>query len=146
LKQETSMEVDHNLFLANGARLLGAGMMVDADAWVHHNVFWESFDTDTTDEQDPHGVRFQRDAAGVFEHNLVGRTDGNGLIVSSSAAPSVRHNIFYQNGAPTTMFSSTMRSRRFWYPTLEAIIAAKRRMTFSPMTAYMEISMRIPCW
>ncbi len=100
LKQETSMEVDHNLFLANGARLLGAGMMVDADAWVHHNVFWESFDTDTTDEQDPHGVRFQRDAAGVFEHNLVGRTDGNGLIVSSTAAPSVRHNIFYQNGAP----------------------------------------------
>jgi len=119
LKQGTSVEVDHNLILANGARLLGAGMMVDSAAWVHHNVFWESFDTDTTDERDPHGVRFQRDAAGVFEHNLVGRTDGNGLIVSSAAAPSVRHNIFYENGQP----APDRRGRGIcWFSTMPLVV------------------------
>ena len=97
---DTPMEVDHNLVRGNGARLLAAGIMVDADAWIHHNVIWENFDTDTTDDQDPHGVRIQRGASPIFEHNLVGRTDGNGLIVSSTSSPTVRHNIFYQNGAP----------------------------------------------
>jgi hypothetical protein len=36
--------------------------------------------------------------AGVIEHNLVGRTDGNGLLTSLEAAPIVRHNVFVENG------------------------------------------------
>ena len=100
VRPDTPMEIDHNLVKANGALLQGAAMMVDADAWVHHNIFWESFDTDTTDEKDPHGVVSQRETSALFEHNLFGRGDGNGLIVNNPSAPTVRHNIFYENGTP----------------------------------------------
>lgn len=100
IRQNTPMEFDHNMVTANGARLLAAGIFVDSNSWIHHNVVWENFDTDTSDTMDPHGVRIQRDVTPIFEHNLVGRTDGNGLIVSSTATPTVRHNIFYQNGQP----------------------------------------------
>jgi hypothetical protein len=94
------MEIDHNLILANGALYQGAAMMVHSDAWIHHNVFWESFDIDLADEHDPHGVVNELEVQALFEHNLFGRGDGNGLIVHDPAAPTVRHNIFYENGTP----------------------------------------------
>jgi hypothetical protein len=119
VKPDTPMEIDHNLVYANGAGLLAAGIFLDSDGWVHHNVVWENFDTDTADTQDPHGVRIQREATPVFEHNLVGRTDGNGLIVSSTAAPTVRHNIFYENGQPAPM----RRGRGIcWFSTMPLIV------------------------
>jgi hypothetical protein len=101
VRENTPMEVDHNLVQANGATLLAAGIMIDADAWIHHNVVWQNFDTDTLDTKDPHGVRVQRGTSPIFEHNLVGRTDGNGLIVGDTSTPTVRHNIFFENGAST---------------------------------------------
>lgn len=96
----TPVEIDHNLIAANGALFQGAAMMVHADAWVHHNVVWESFDIDIADEHDPHGVVTELDVQPLFEHNLFGRGDGNGLIVHDPSAPTVRHNIFYENGTP----------------------------------------------
>jgi hypothetical protein len=100
LRPDTPMEIDHNLILANGALYQGAAMMVHSDAWIHHNVFWESFDINLADEHDPHGVVNELDVQVLFEHNLFGRGDGNGLIVHDPAGPTVRHNIFYENGIP----------------------------------------------
>ncbi|MBZ0268926.1 DUF1565 domain-containing protein [bacterium] len=93
-------EIDHNFVLGNGASIRGAGIMaLSASApWIHHNVVWNSFDTDTTDAVDPHGVLLQDDALGIVEHNLIGRTDGNGLLTSANAQPIVRHNVFLENG------------------------------------------------
>ncbi len=95
-----SPEVDGNLIHGNGASSAGAGLFAlgGASPWVHHNVFWENFDTVPGDAVDPHGLLFQVDAAGIVEHNLIGRTDGNGLLTSGSASPSVRHNLFLENG------------------------------------------------
>jgi hypothetical protein len=100
IRSDTPMEIDHNLIEANGALFQGAAMMVHADAWIHHNVIWESFDIDIADEHDPHGVVTELAVQPVFEHNLFGRGDGNGLIVHDPSAPTVRHNIFYENGIP----------------------------------------------
>ncbi len=99
-------EVDRNLFVDNGAGVRGAAIFVVraappvASPWIHHNVFWNNYDSTPADAVDTHGVIHQGDAAGVFEHNLVGRTDGNGLLTASNAAPIVRHNIFLENGIP----------------------------------------------
>ena len=92
-------EIDHNLVISNGAELRGAGLFGTnaAAPWIHHNVFWENFDT-IPGGQDPHGIVVAGTVGGVIEHNLIGRTDGNGLLTSLQAVPSVRHNIFLENG------------------------------------------------
>lgn len=94
------VQIDHTLITDNGSNLRGAGIFVKADAtpWIHHNVIWENFDTDPEGTEDPHGVVFQDTAAGIVEHNLIGRTDGNGLLTSAESQPVVRHNIFLENG------------------------------------------------
>jgi hypothetical protein len=81
----------------------GAGIFIrdDADPWIHHNVIWENFDADTTDNVDPHGVVFADSSTGTFENNLVGRIDGNGLLEGGIAEPLVRQNIFFENGVPS---------------------------------------------
>ena len=95
-----SPEIAHNLILANVALLRGSGINVQGDAtpWIHHNVVWESTDLDLDHFGDPHGIQCGIESAGLIEHNLVGRTDSNGLFVQESAAPTIRHNIFYENG------------------------------------------------
>lgn len=101
-----SPEVDRNLFVDNGAGVRGAAIFVVRAAppvaapWIHHNVFWNNYDSTPADAVDTHGVIHQGDAAGVFEHNLIGRTDGNGLLTAANASPIVRHNIFLENGIP----------------------------------------------
>jgi hypothetical protein len=95
-------EIDHNLVTANTASGRGAGMRAHnaSTPWMHHNVVWQNSDADTTDLMDPHGVIFEGTATGIFENNLVGRMDGNGLLTAGTALPSVRHNIFFENGDP----------------------------------------------
>lgn len=93
-------EIDHNVIIGNGASFRGAGIIAVGSTapWIHHNVIWENFDTNPGDLVDPHAMLFQDSAAGVAEHNLVGRTDGNGLLTMATAQPTVRHNIFLENG------------------------------------------------
>jgi hypothetical protein len=104
--QNGDPEIDRNLFTGNGASVRGSGIHVikpelPASApWIHHNVVWDNFDTNPADADDPHGVVISGQVEGVFEHNLVGRTDGNGVLVGGVAAPSVRHNILFENGFP----------------------------------------------
>jgi hypothetical protein len=95
-------QIDHNLLLGNGARRRGGGIYVGggANPWIHHNVVWESFDSDLVDAGDPHGIQLGEAATGLVEHNLVGRGDSNGLIYNEDSAPVVRHNIFFENGTP----------------------------------------------
>jgi len=102
--EEGDPAIDGNLVTGNSAKLRGAGILVlkqEAPAttpWIHHNVVWDNHDSDLGDTQDPHGVNYAGEAFGVFEHNLVGRTDGNGLITGDPSQPTVRHNIFLENG------------------------------------------------
>lgn len=99
-------EVDGNLFVDNGAGVRGAAIYVirqalpTATPWIHHNVMWNNYDSTPADAVDTHGVIHSGESAGIFEHNLVGRTDGNGLLTATNAAPIVRHNIFVENGIP----------------------------------------------
>jgi hypothetical protein len=92
-------EISHNLVVANAAELRGAGLFGTNDAapWIHHNVFWNNYDT-IAGGQDPHAIVLAGTVGGVVEHNLIGRTDGNGLLTNVNAAPSVRHNLFLENG------------------------------------------------
>jgi hypothetical protein len=94
-------EIDHCLILANFVSTLGSGFHAGAGAtpWIHHNVLWENGDTDTSSGGDPHGIQL-RDAHGTVEHNVIGRGDSNGLITELSASPTIRNNIFYENGTP----------------------------------------------
>jgi hypothetical protein len=92
-------EIDHNVFHRNGAFAEGSGIYVNGGTpWIHHNVVWESFDRDLVDPGDPHGIQSVGSAA-VIEHNLVGRTDSNGLLIAGGT-PLVRNNIFLENGLP----------------------------------------------
>jgi len=92
-------EIDHNVFLHNGARTQGSAIYANGGApWIHHNVVWDSYDTDLVDPGDPHGLQVI-DAAGTIEHNLIGRGDSNGLFISGGE-PLVRNNIFLENGTP----------------------------------------------
>ncbi|MCA9750722.1 MAG: DUF1565 domain-containing protein [Gemmatimonadetes bacterium] len=93
-------EIDRNLIWANGAELRGAGIFASSAAapWIHHNVVWENFDTVMPGAQDPHGIVLAGTTTGTVEHNIVGRTDGNGLLTDVNALPSIRHNIFFENG------------------------------------------------
>jgi hypothetical protein len=50
------------------------------------------------DETDPHGVSLGDLSMALFEHNLVGRTDGNGIVMGGSTDPIIRHNIIIENG------------------------------------------------
>jgi len=99
-----NVQVDHNLIVENGARLRGAGIFVihnptpQIQPWIHHNVLWDNFDNDLTDALDPHGIVITDESAGIMEHNLVGRSDGNGLLTNGNTTVSVRHNIFVENG------------------------------------------------
>lgn len=95
-----SPEVAHNLILDNGALKRGSGINVQGDAtpWIHHNVVWRNYDLDLEESGDPHGIQCGVSSAGLVEHNLVGRTDSNGLFVQEQATPTVRHNIFAWNG------------------------------------------------
>jgi hypothetical protein len=94
-------EIDHCLITDNYASTLGSGIHAAAGAtpWIHHNVVWENWDTDIPSGGDPHGIQL-RNANGLVEHNVIGRGDSNGLIVEQTAAPTIRNNIFYENGTP----------------------------------------------
>lgn len=96
-----SMEIAHNLVIDNEASTAGSGIMVGngASPWVHHNVVWENHDTNVAAEGDPHGIHISN-AHGLYEHNLVGRGDSNGLLFGGASNPVVRNNIFYENGIP----------------------------------------------
>lgn len=92
-------EIDHNRIEHNGASVGGAGVFAGnaAAPWIHHNLILDNF---ATSAADVHGLRFHQSGGGVFEHNLVAHSDGNGLLTVDLAAPIVRDNIFYQNGIP----------------------------------------------
>ncbi|MGD8394740.1 MAG: right-handed parallel beta-helix repeat-containing protein [Candidatus Eiseniibacteriota bacterium] len=94
-------EIAHNLVIANGALNSGSAIHITSAAapWIHHNVFWENYDLDLEDPGDPHAVQFVN-GDGRFEHNLVGRTDSNGLFTLLDSNPTIRNNIFYENGIP----------------------------------------------
>lgn len=96
------LELDHNVIIENRSSLRGAGVFIRGTAApsIHHNVIWANVDSDTSDDQDPHGVVFQNSTGGTFEHNLIGRTDGNGLLTDGTSTPLVRNNIFFENGVP----------------------------------------------
>lgn len=92
--------VARNLVLQNGASERGSGIFADLETtpWIHHNVIWQSYDTDVPGGGDPHGVQLYG-AHGLVEHNLIGRGDSNGLLNEGPAStPTVRNNIFYRNG------------------------------------------------
>lgn len=95
-------EIDHNRIDHNGASVGGAGVFAGnaAAPWIHHNLVLDNF---ATSSADVHGLRFHQSATGVFEHNLVAHSDGNGLLTVDLAAPIVRDNIFYQNGIPAPL-------------------------------------------
>lgn len=95
-----SPEISDCLFLQNQALRRGAGINIQGTAapWIHHNVVWESFDSNITHPGDPHGIQFGESSTGLAEHNLIGRGDSNGLLVGEFAAPVIRHNIFFENG------------------------------------------------
>jgi FlgD Ig-like domain/Right handed beta helix region len=97
-----NVEVDHNSIDHNGAGIGGAGISVRnaAAPWIHHNLLLDNY---ATTSADVHAVRINQTVTGVFEHNLVAHTDGNGLLTVESAAPIVRHNIFYRNGIPSPL-------------------------------------------
>src|SRR5688572_16250277 len=92
--------VARNLLLQNGATERGSGIFADVDTapWIHHNVIWQSYDTDVAGGGDPHGIQLYG-ASGLVEHNLVGRGDSNGLLNEGpQSTPTVRNNILYRNG------------------------------------------------
>ncbi len=92
--------VDHNLVLACGAVDRGSGIWAEDNTapWIHHNVVWQSYDSDLMNGADPHGIQLQN-ANGVIEHNLVGRGDSNGLFNGGpNSAPIMRNNIVAWNG------------------------------------------------
>ncbi len=99
-----NVEIDHDLIVGNGAEVRGSGILLDRASappiapWIHHNVVWDNFDATPADEGDPHGVFHFGQTFGVVEHNLIGRSDGNGLLTVTGATPSLRHNIFIENG------------------------------------------------
>ncbi|HET9888058.1 MAG TPA: DUF1565 domain-containing protein [bacterium] len=99
-----NVQIDHNLIVENGAQFRGAGIYAlhnpapAIQPWIHHNVVWDNFDSDPGDAVDPHGIVVADECAGVLEHNLVGRSDGNGLLTNGNTSVSVRHNIFIENG------------------------------------------------
>ncbi len=92
------------LVLANAASERGSGIFADLETapWIHHNVVWESADSDPAGGGDPHGIQLFG-AHGIVEHNLIGRGDSNGLLNEGGAStPIVRNNIFYRNGSTVT--------------------------------------------
>src|SRR5262245_4074164 len=93
-----SPQIDHNVLIENHAKFYGSAIYVKPGTapWIHHNVMWRNLDTDIAGYGDPHGVQYLS-ANGIFEHNLVGRGDSNGLITSGTAKPIVRNNIFYRS-------------------------------------------------
>jgi hypothetical protein len=92
-------DVHHNLIIGNSATLRGAAVQANVSApWIHHNVIWDNHDGNLMDGDDPHGVLLEGVATGIVEHNVIGRTQGNGLLTSGSAAPLVRNNIIMENG------------------------------------------------
>lgn len=101
------VEIAHNLFLENGATLRGAGLLLERPAlptiapFVHHNVFWGNYDAEMADVDDPHGIFITQQVTGIVENNLIARSDGNGLLANLGSQPSIRQNIFLENGIAT---------------------------------------------
>ena len=95
-----NVELDHNRFVHNGASVGGASVSTHGTAapWIHHNVFLDSY---STSGADVHALRLNARTAGVFEHNLVAHSDGNGLLTVDSVTTQVRNNIFFRNGIPS---------------------------------------------
>jgi len=98
--QGGSAEVDHNLVLGCAAIERGAAIFADtgSQAWIHHNVCWQSMDALPGSSGDPHGVQVTN-ASAVVEYNTIGRGDSNGLIVEGTAEPVIQGNIFFENGS-----------------------------------------------
>ncbi|MFN8177110.1 MAG: FlgD immunoglobulin-like domain containing protein [bacterium] len=109
LVQQGDPEIDHNLIVSNGAQFRGAGIFAvkagppACAPWIHHNVVWMNYDTVLGDAVDVHGVVTADNVRGVIENNLIGRTDGNGALTSTSSAPTIRQNIFFENGTTATV-------------------------------------------
>lgn len=95
-------EIDHNLIRNNVALNRGSGINVQDSAapYIHHNVCWENLDKDLTHAGDPHGIQIGGFSTALVEHNLVGHGDSNGLFALESSAPTIRNNIFFENGTP----------------------------------------------
>jgi len=94
------VEVDHVVFVRNGASIGGAGLSARnaAAPWVHHCVFDSSFSTSASDV---HAIRLNQTVGGIVEHNLITHSDGNGLLTVEHASTTVRDNIFCRNGVPS---------------------------------------------
>lgn len=95
-------EIDHTLVHDNGALVRGSGINVSAGSspYIHHNVVWQNYDTDLVHNGDPHGIQIGGMSFPVVEHNLIGGHDSNGLFSLESSEPTVRNNIFLDNGTP----------------------------------------------
>lgn len=141
-----SPEIAHNLIWNNGALNRGSGINIQGDAnpWIHHNVLWENFDLDLDHVGDPHGIQHGIDSTGLVEHNLIGRTDSNGLLTQENAAPTVRHNIFFDNGiegvrgrgicnfgAPATVIAHNL----FWANKISALVLRNAQGVIENMSA-----------
>lgn len=96
------VEIDHTLITQNGALQRGSGINVSDGAapYIHHNVVWQNYDTDLGHSGDPHGIQIGGASVPVVEHNLIGEHDSNGLFSLESSEPTVRNNIFLNNGTP----------------------------------------------
>lgn len=141
-----SPEIAHNLIWNNGALNRGSGINIQgtANPWIHHNVVWENFDLDLNHVGDPHGIQHGIDSTGLVEHNLIGRTDSNGLLTQENAAPTVRHNIFFDNGieglrgrgichfgAPATVIAHNL----FWANKISALVLRNAQGVIENMSA-----------
>lgn len=141
-----SPEIAHNLIWNNGALNRGSGINIQgtANPWIHHNVVWENFDLDLNHVGDPHGIQHGIDSTGLVEHNLIGRTDSNGLLTQENAAPTVRHNIFFDNGieglrgrgicnfgAPATVIAHNL----FWANKVSALVLRNAQGVIENMSA-----------
>ena len=95
-------QVDHDRILGNAAVERGSGIYAapGTTPWIHHDVVWGSRDAQPAAPGDPHGVQLTG-ANALVEFNTIGRGDSNGLIVESGAEPTIRNNLFYQNGSAT---------------------------------------------
>jgi len=98
--QAGDAQVDHNAIVGCAAIERGAAVHADTGSlpWIHHNVSWQSMDALPGSSGDPHGIQISNSNA-LVEFNTIGRGDSNGLIVEGTAEPTIRSNIFFQNGS-----------------------------------------------
>ena len=98
--QAGNAEVDHNAIVGCAAIERGAAVHADTGSqpWIHHNVSWQSLDALPGSSGDPHGIQISNSNA-LVEFNTIGRGDSNGLIVEGTGEPTIRSNIFLENGS-----------------------------------------------